>query len=196
MLITSRRVLVTIVALIVLGLAAVAYRTRRVAHVASQFLHQAQNMPTDKISEKQVRDLWQQYRRYGGLERCTNKHCELELHFSNAWLSTLKLAPFTELYGVFVIDNGTLSAKRVGMLTQEDMVDVWENPPTADPFRVFAGTPHKLQIVLTSEATQKERIDAYDLDTGCLIRFGGCKNTEQMNPAVSKYNSSGAFILN
>jgi hypothetical protein len=198
MLSTSRRVVfVLVVSLIFVCLPAAAYhQARSVAREASKFLREVQNVPIEKVSETQVWGLWQRYHRYGALERCTNEHCELEFHFTNAWLSTFKLAPFTDLYGVFVVDKGIISGKRVGMLTQTDIVDVWENAPTGDPFKVFAETPHKLQIVLTSQATTKERTDAYSLDADCLIKLGGCKSTREMNPAVADYHSSGPFTLN
>ena len=188
---------VVLFTLIVLSLAGAAYlRVRWVAHAASQFLQQVKNMPVGKVSEKQVRDLWQQYHQYGGLEKCSDEHCELELHFSNVWISTWRLAPFTDLYGVFIIDKGVPSAQRVGILTLDDMLDVWEDPPNGDRFKVFSNTPQKLQILLTSEASLKERMDAYNLNANCLTRLGGCKSTEQMNRAIGEYKSSGPFFQN
>ena len=151
-------------------------------------------MPVDKVSEMQVRDLWQQYRQYGGCEKCSDEHCELELHFTNGWLSIWRLAPFTDLYSVFVIDKGVPSAKRVGILTDGVLLDVWENPPNGDRFKMFSSTPHLLGIVLTSEASRKERMDAYNLNANCLIKLGGCKSTEQMNRAIGEYKSSAPFF--
>jgi len=104
-------------------------------------------------------------------------------------MSTVTI-PELSAANITAVDKGSPSAKRVGMLTQADMLDVWENPPKGDPFKVFTNTPHKLQIVLTSQATLKERVDAYDLNTECLIRLGGCKSTEQMNSAIAN-NTAG-----
>ncbi|MCI0724918.1 MAG: hypothetical protein L0338_39035, partial [Acidobacteria bacterium] len=55
-----------------------------------------------------------------------------------------------------------------------------------DSERDHSGIPMKTGVILAPNTDQSTRAKAFALNANCLVKVGGCKNANEMLPAISQ----------
>jgi hypothetical protein len=189
--------------LVLLPLACIAGIGSRVIHVrnkAEEFLRDATALQLRLATQGQVQRLMERSGGHIEPSTCDSKGCAYFVRFENSWLRMLHLAPRTQFTATLGMVDGVLGYRRVfltsgntssefGAFVQEWLI----SPKGPEAFHVSgafvgSGTPYRVFIDLTPDATPEQHRAAYALNLECLSKFGGCENARQLLPSVSWKN--------
>ncbi len=132
-----------------------------------------------------------------GTEACSSPECRLDFGFRNSWLSSLHLAPSTELSASLFFEGGVLHSRETifgqGMCCVAVVREV-PNSTFGEPLsgalyvrleRDDSGLVRRAILNLALNASNKERAEAYAFNLACLSRLGGCQSATELLPASS-----------
>lgn len=116
--------------------------------------------------------------------------CRVDFLFDNRWQHWLCFSPFTRFGATVSVRDNVVDHLSVGLQTfrngaSDCVVDIREycKGQRASTFSSRVN-PVLVILSLTPEATPAQRAAAYSINTGCLTKLRGCRDTREMAPAI------------
>jgi hypothetical protein len=180
----------TILLLILLACALVAYHARAMAH---GFLSDVRNLRIGQSTLDDVLRIRTNYESRSTVESngCDQILCILDFAFDNRWLFHFGLAPGSMFTGSLTVRRGMLVRVRISLLSNPQNDAATEEVPAAPDLSAYevggkkfnlSHTYSYVWVRITSAATSDERQKAYAFNLACLTKWGGCKDSNELLP--------------
>lgn len=139
------------------------------------------------------------------IEGCTEQLCQYEMSLSNRSISTLRIAPYTEMNVWFTVYEGSLQWAMLEYRTalrgpNSPVVHVQEGMCAHGCGVRFDVNPHGTTqqmwnglVSFDTRATPQQRDAALAINLQCLARIGGCKDIIDLLPTVWTHNGPGTI---
>lgn len=174
-----------------------------IASPRSQAVKLLRQLSTIQVNRSHFQQAQALATQFGGQAACVGDNCLFQ--FQNAWLHRLHLAPLTE-FTVMLVRGGAASDPGGGSIRAVDIA-MLVNAPDQDgpiasalvferagaqgdaPFQASItiasdGHPGRTVVIMTPQASAREKMRARAFNLRCLTRLGGCKTSRDLLPGV------------
>jgi hypothetical protein len=187
---SRRSLIVFITALVLLCFSVVAYGLH-VRKSADALIQEAGRIRSI-VDVKQQVTLWQRTSRgYSESQSPDGGGRAYQVRVGNGALAALRVVPKTEVLLQVVTRSGELDLVVLGMYSAESSVWVQEEfaanasgSLAVNTQRDESGKPIKTFISFPARLDERKKKSAFALAANCLVRPGGCENTEEILPAL------------